>query len=99
MEEATFDLVINATGPESRYERSRDPLLQQLFAAGHVQAHPLGLGLDATAAGELRAADGSIVPRLYSLGAPIQGVLFECTAIPDIRNAAQDLAALLCRRL
>jgi uncharacterized NAD(P)/FAD-binding protein YdhS len=99
MEEATFDLVINATGPESRYERSRDPLLQQLFAAGHVQAHPLGLGLDATAAGELRAADGSIVPRLYSLGAPIQGVLFECTAIPDIRDAAQDLAALLCRRL
>ena len=99
VEEAAFDLVVNATGPESRYDRSRDPLLRQLFAAGHVRPHPLGLGLDATAAGELRAADGSLAPHLYSLGAPMQGVLFECTAIPDIRDAAQDLAALLCRRL
>ena len=99
VEEATFDLVVNATGPEGRYDRSRDPLLQQLFAAGHVRTHPLGIGLDATADGELRAADGSVAPQLYSLGAPMQGVLLECTAIPDIRSAAQDLAALLCRRL
>ena len=99
VEEAAFDLVVNATGPESRYDRSRDPLLRQLFATGQVRTHPLGLGLDATTAGELRAADGSIAPQFYSLGAPMQGVLFECTAIPDIRHAAQDLAALLCRRL
>ena len=99
VEEATFDLVVNATGPESRYDRSRDPLLRQLFAAGLIRTHPLGLGLDATAAGELRATDGSVAPQLYSLGAPMQGVLFECTAIPDIRHAAQDLAALLCQRL
>lgn len=94
-EAAWFDLVINATGPETNYQRSTDPLLRQLFAAGHVRAHPLGMGLDATPAGALRGADGTLSPQLYTLGAPMQGVLMECTAIPDIRRSAERLAAHL----
>ena len=98
-EEGWFDLVVNATGPEAHYERSRDPLLRQLFAAGHVRAHPLGMGLDATSAGALRGANGAISPGLHSLGAPMQGVLLECTAIPDIRRAAERLAGALWQDL
>jgi uncharacterized NAD(P)/FAD-binding protein YdhS len=98
-EKGWFDLVVNATGPEAHYERSRDPLLRQLFAAGHVRAHPLGLGLDATPAGALRGADGAISPGLHSLGAPMQGVLLECTAIPDIRRSAEQLAGVVWQDL
>jgi len=98
-EEGWFDLVVNATGPEAHYERSRDPLLRQLFAAGHVRAHPLGLGLDATPSGALRGADGVISPGLHSLGAPMQGVLLECTAIPDIRRSAERLAGAVWQDL
>lgn len=92
VEEGWFDLIVNATGPQSCYERSSDPLMRQLFVAGHVRSHSLGVGLDATAEGALRGADGTLTPRLYSLGAPMQGVLLECTAIPDIRRAAEGLA-------
>lgn len=95
VEEGWFDLIVNATGPQSCYERSSDPLMRQLFAAGYVRSHALGIGLDATSAGALRGADGTFTPRLYSLGAPMQGVLLECTAIPDIRRAAAGLAHIL----
>ncbi len=38
--------IIGCAGPEERYERLADPLVQQLFATGMARPGPLQLGLD-----------------------------------------------------
>lgn len=89
---ARFDVVVNCTGPASDYRRMRDPLVLNLLGSGNARSHPLGMGLAASPRGEVLDAKGQPVPGLFALGPPLRGVLFECTAIPDIRKQAALLA-------
>jgi uncharacterized NAD(P)/FAD-binding protein YdhS len=85
-------VVVNCTGPASDYRRMRDPLVLNLLGSGNGRSHPLGMGLAASPRGEILDAKGEPVPGLFALGPPLRGVLFECTAIPDIRKQAALLA-------
>ena len=67
-----------------------DPLVRSLFARGLAQAGPFGFGLDATP--DYRVVGPRSSGRLWALGPLLRGVLWECTAVPDIRNEAVDLA-------
>ena len=87
--------VINATGPEMNYRRARDPLLRQLLHDGWCRPGPMGLGLDATEEGAVIGANGVPSPALSTLGPPLRGVLWETTAVPEIRAQA----AILARRI
>lgn len=87
--------VVNCTGPLTDIGRSADPLLQALRARGLVAPDPLRLGLDATPAGEVIGADGVVVPRLFAVGPPRKGILWESTAIPEIRTQAAEVARLV----
>ena len=89
---AQVERVINATGPEMNYRRARDPLLRQLLHDGWCRPGPLGLGLDADADGAIVGADGAPSPLLSTLGPPLRGVLWETTAVPEIRAQAAALA-------
>src|SRR6478736_3022642 len=93
----TADAVVNCTGPLTDISRSADPLLQSLQARGLVAPDPLRLGLDATPEGEVIGADGVVVPGLYAVGPPRKGVLWESTAIPEIRTQAAEVARLVLR--
>ena len=70
-------------------------MLINLLASGLIDHDPLALGINATAAGEVLAHRGGPVGWLYTLGAPLKGVLWECTAVPEIRNQASALATRL----
>ena len=87
--------VINCTGPGLDPRRSNEPLVRQLLDGGHARAHPVGLGFD-TFAGVLRASE---TERLYTLGPPRMGELYETTAVPEIRTQAAELAAHLTELL
>ncbi|MDB6095276.1 MAG: FAD-dependent oxidoreductase [Verrucomicrobia bacterium] len=87
--------VINCTGPRSDYSKYQHPLLINLLARGLIGHDPLALGLSATTAGEVLAYDGTQVGWLFTLGAPLKGVLWECTAVPEIRAQARTLAERL----
>jgi uncharacterized NAD(P)/FAD-binding protein YdhS len=87
--------IINCTGPRSDYSKYQHPLLINLLANGLIDHDPLALGLNATAAGEVLAYRGGPVGWLFTLGAPLKGVLWECTAVPEIRAQAAALAARL----
>ncbi len=91
----TVDAVVNCTGPLTDITRSSDPLLLALRERGLAVPDPLFLGVDCTAAGQLLGQDGRPVPGLHAVGSPRKGVLYETTAIPEIRAQASEVARTL----
>ena len=83
--------VVNCTGP-APLARSRHELLNRMVESGLVRSDPLGLGLDALPDGTLLRADGGAARGLYAIGPLLKGILWETTAIPEIRTQAAALA-------
>ena len=91
--------VINCTGPRSDYSKYQHPLFINLLARGLIDHDPLALGLNANADGELFRYRGKPSGWLLTLGAPLKGVLWECTAVAEIRVQARALSARLIASL
>ena len=89
------DAIVNCIGSESSFERIDSPLVQNLLKAGHIRCDDLNFGLDATPDGRLKGSDGEPSDMLYTLGTALKGILWESTAIPEIRAQARDLAKIL----
>lgn len=87
--------VINCTGPRTDYSKYQHPLLINLLARGLIDHDPLALGLNALPTGEVLRYRAGPTGWLYTLGAPLKGALWECTAVPEIRVQAQSLAERL----
>ena len=88
----TVDHVVNCTGAESNFKSLRDSLTSRLLSKGLVAADALGLGLLTTASGQLINDRGHASNRLYTLGPPMKGRLWETTAVPELRIQAVQLA-------
>ncbi|MFZ2031159.1 MAG: FAD/NAD(P)-binding protein [Vitreimonas sp.] len=91
----TVARVINCTGASLEVARSQDPLIRQLLADGLARAHANELGLDVDAAGRVLDGSGAPQPTLLTLGPLTQGAFWECTAVPEIRVRAAQLADML----
>ncbi|MEQ1764800.1 MAG: FAD/NAD(P)-binding protein [Pyrinomonadaceae bacterium] len=89
------DVIINCIGSESRFDQLDSRLVKNLINAGMIRCDDLRFGLDATPDGHLKARDGRASDMLYTLGTALKGVLWESTAIPEIRIQARDLAQKL----
>lgn len=92
VETIRVERVINATGPEGDFRKTRSPLVDGLLTEGWVRPGPHGFGFDATPGGVLLDAKGAASPFLYSLGPPLRGVLWETLAVPEIREQAAAIA-------
>jgi uncharacterized NAD(P)/FAD-binding protein YdhS len=90
--------VINCTGPECNYHKLKDPLVVQLFARGLIVPDPLFLGLDVGSGGAILNLLGERVKNLFTLGSPQKGLLFETTAVPELRVQARDLASRILKQ-
>lgn len=90
------DLVIQATGLNTRVGATTDPLLRSMLDAGAARADDLDLGLAVDAQQRLVRADGSTHPHAYVLGALARGSRFECIAMPDIREQAAAIVSAIC---
>lgn len=90
--ELRVDYVVNCTGPECNYYKLKDPLIVQLFSRGIIVPDPLFLGLDVGLGGTILNLQGERVNHLYTLGSPQKGILFETTAVPELRVQAAELA-------
>jgi len=90
-----FDRVVNCTGPTLHLKAAGEPLLDDLFARGLARPGPLGMGLDHDPLGALVGADGRVSSHLFTIGPLRKGRLWETTAIPEIRQQAAELAAML----
>lgn len=88
--------ILDATG-FSRFAETADPLVRNLLARGLVHPGPFGLGVDATLDGKVVSSRGDAP--LWAVGPLLRGVLWECIAVPDIRDASVDLADAVAARV
>ena len=92
---ASYDLVVNCTGPAPVSSTGWNPLVDHLAVAGMLWPGPFGLGVDVDRDGALVDADGVAARALYAVGAARRGCEWEVAAVPDIRRQAKRLAELL----
>jgi uncharacterized NAD(P)/FAD-binding protein YdhS len=89
---ASYDLVVNCTGPAPVTTPGWNPLVDDLAVKGMLWPGPLGLGLEVDADGALGDADGVGARGMYAVGAARRGSEWEVAAVPDIRRQAERLA-------
>ena len=94
-ESGVFDAVVLCTGPDDAALLTTPPL-RALVDAGVICPGPHGIGVHTDAvSGQVKSAAGSPVAGLFAIGPLRRGTLWESTAVPEIRDQAQQLATLL----
>jgi uncharacterized NAD(P)/FAD-binding protein YdhS len=85
------NLIINCTGPESDYTKIKTPLIQNLLKNQIIAQDFLKYGINGQ-------KDGQISQNVYTLGPPLKGILWESTAVPEIRAQAYNLVVkFICK--
>lgn len=92
------DYVINCSGSGTDFRQRTDALVMNLIQNGLIAPDALNMGLNCLPNGCLLDQDGN-ASNLYTLGPPMKGLLWESTAVPEIRQQAQALAATLIQSL
>ncbi len=80
------NIIINCTGPEPDFNKVESPLIKQLINSSLIVNHELAYGLKTQKNGELRE-------NVFTIGPPLKGVLWESTAVPEIRVQAKEIAS------
>ncbi len=88
--------VINCTGPESSIKKTGNAVLQNMWKRGILTADPLELGINADAE-NFKVIDkyGEELNNVFTLGTNLRGMLWESTAVPELRVQAEKLASKL----
>ncbi len=89
------DAAVNCAGPADSPFAAGSPLYRSLVDGGLARPHRLGLGLDTGPGGAVRDADGRLSETLYTIGWLRRGELWESLAIPELRDQAAELTAVL----
>jgi uncharacterized NAD(P)/FAD-binding protein YdhS len=89
------DAILNCMGPELDYSKVDCPLVKRLIAKGIVIPDSLQLGLQCCQDGSLTDRAGHSSTSLYTLGATRRGIVWESTAVPEIREQARKLSGIL----
>ncbi|MEO0310678.1 MAG: hypothetical protein RIQ89_335 [Bacteroidota bacterium] len=91
----TVDQLINCTGPNTNIAISGNALLLKLYEKNIIYQDGLKLGLNATPEGRLLDDKSQTLEHLYTIGNNLKGVLWESTAVPDLRIQTAQLANIL----
>jgi len=85
-------LVVNCNGPHTDITRSEDTLLKALVAKGMIQPDSLHIGMDVTDQWTVKDKSGKENPTLYTIGGNLRGLLWETTAVPELKSQTAILA-------
>lgn len=88
----TVQRIINCTGPESNIARSTNELLSTLAQNGTISPGPFNLGINTDPDGCVISADGLRKPNMFVVGGNLKGILWESTAVPELRHQAKKMA-------
>lgn len=91
--------VINCTGPKTDLNMIEMPLIKNLLSKGMITSDEMKLGLNALPDGTIIQSDNSVSASLHAIGSPLKGILWESTAVPELRVQARNLAGELIRQL
>jgi len=85
--------IINCTGPDPDIRRQENILLSNLVQKGMATPGPCGMGINADHKSScVITTEGLCKENLYVIGSNLKGVLWESTAVPELRVQAQNLA-------
>lgn len=88
-------LVINGTGPHTRFSATRSRLLRQLLAAGWAEPDEMDMGVRVGPDYALIGRGGAPSKILYAIGPLLRGTLWESIAVPELRVQALNIAQTL----
>ena len=91
-ETLTGDVVINATGPATRFTATRSALLQNLLRHGLVGKDATDMGVAVDPDHTVLTAEGERSPWLLALGPMLRGTYWETIAVPELRTQARRVA-------
>lgn len=91
----TGDLVVNATGPQTRFSATRSVLLRNLLSGGLMAADDMDMGVRVDADHTVLDRDGRRSDFLLALGPLLRGTLWETVAVPELRVQARRVAETL----
>ncbi|HLP13845.1 MAG TPA: FAD/NAD(P)-binding protein [Flavobacteriales bacterium] len=92
--------VINCTGPESDISRLGQHFLNRCLQAGIIEQDKLKMGINANPETfEIIGNDKKTNSRLFAIGSNLRGVLWESTAVGELRKHAQQVAQTIASRL
>jgi uncharacterized NAD(P)/FAD-binding protein YdhS len=94
-EDLSVDMLINATGPNYDIERSTDPLIMSLRAAGLVSPDALKLGVRTARFGACVDMRGRASERLFYVGPLLRADHLDVTAAAELTHHVEQLAAHL----
>jgi uncharacterized NAD(P)/FAD-binding protein YdhS len=86
------DLVINATGPSTRFTATRSLLLQNLLRRGVVAPDDTDMGVRVDPDHTVLNGAGERSPSLLALGPMLRGTYWETIAVPELRTQARRVA-------
>ncbi len=89
------DLVINATGPNTRFAATSSVLLQNLIRRGLVAPDDTEMGARVDADYTVIGRDGQRSKIFLALGPLLRGTLWETIAVPELRSQARRTAEAL----
>jgi uncharacterized NAD(P)/FAD-binding protein YdhS len=95
IKDVSVDAIINCIGSESNFARVEFPLVKNLVAKGLIKTDELNLGINALPDGRTLDEFGSVSEKIFTIGTALKGVLWESTAMPEIRAQANKLAQSL----
>jgi uncharacterized NAD(P)/FAD-binding protein YdhS len=86
------DLVINATGPSTKFTASKSVLLQNLLRRGAIAPDDTDMGIHLDPDHTVLTRDGDRSPWLLALGPILRGTYWETIAVPELRVQARRVA-------
>jgi uncharacterized NAD(P)/FAD-binding protein YdhS len=89
------DLVINATGPSTKFTATQSVLLRNLLRRGLVAPDATDMGVAVDPDHTVLTHDGSRSPLLLALGPMLRGTHWETIAVPELRGQARRVAETL----
>ncbi|HLM59372.1 MAG TPA: FAD/NAD(P)-binding protein [Pyrinomonadaceae bacterium] len=89
------DAVVNCIGSESNFNRIESPLVKSLLYRGLIKTDRLKMGIDAVPDGRTIDKNGAVSEKILTVGTALKGVLWESTAMPEIRAQTHKLALSL----
>jgi len=89
------DLIINATGPNTKFTATSSILLQNLIRRGLITPDDMEMGARVDADHTIIGRDGTRSDILLALGPLLRGTLWETIAVPELRGQARRTAEAL----
>ncbi len=92
------ELVINCTGPQSRFSQTGRPLFDNLLQKGLVCSDELDMGIQVDDNFAVIGSDRNASKQIFAIGPLLKGSLWETIAVPELRGQAMRVAETLLER-